>query len=164
MEDGLRLENAVLTQKYRQIDAVEVFHDDIRRTVFFKILSDVDDTRNIGQLGDLSGFLQKVLQTLFEEGDLLIGGSRYQLTDVVVAVDIPVGKVFLDRDASVQRQIPADIGDAEATLTDTVADEYLFVEDGAGLEPIHDRVGDIFFVAVRTIAAVDLIHTGITII
>ena len=133
LKDRLRLKNTVLAQICGQVDAVKVFHDDIRRTVFFKVFSDVDNTRNIGQLRDLSGFLQKVLQAFFEEGNLIVGGCRYQLTDVVVAVDIAVGKVFLDGDASVQRQISADIGDAEAAFSDTVADQYLFVEDGTGL-------------------------------
>ena len=138
LKDRLRLEHTVLPEVYRQINTVEIFHDDVCGAVFFKILSYINDTGDIHQLSDLSGFLQKVFQSLFEEGYLIVGGRRYQLTDIVVTVDISVREVFLDGNTPVERQIPTDIGDTEPTFADTVADQKFLVENGAGLEPVCD--------------------------
>ena len=148
-----------------EVDAVEIIHDDIGGAVGFKVLSDADDTRLTDEFRDFSRFFQKTVLTLGKHRLTALGRGSDILIDGIIAVHITVGKILLDRNAHIERQISADIGDAEAALADTVADKVLVVQYRTGLKPIDGIVRLILFQTMVTYIVVrDLIHTGITII
>ena len=96
---------------------------------------------------------------------LILCGGRDGQIDRVIAIDISVRIILLDRDLDVQRQIAADICNAEAAFAQASADEVFPVKDGSGTEPVYDIA---FFIRRMTMRAKTVLikrfHTIITIL
>ena len=164
VKDLIDSHRAVGVQILIEIDTVKILHDDIRRTVRLKIIANVNDTLFAGEHRDAARLNQKPLFSLFKERALFIGAEGQRAFLVAVAIGIPGGIEFLDRDAHIQRGIAADIGDAEAALADRVANQIFMVENRTGAQMMRRTQAVVFLMTIRTDSRRSLlVHAVITI-
>ena len=133
------VEQPVLARVILERQALDIFHDDIRRVVFLEVVDNVDDTLFIGKGGDVLRLEQKAIHALAEE-ILLIFGDNDFLGELAGAVRGAGGIELLDGDALGQCGMQTDVGDAEAALAQRLADEVPAREQRSGRQVIGLRL------------------------
>ena len=120
---------AALRRVNTQIDAGYVFHDDIRRAVFDEAVLHRHHAGVVVEPRDLLRFAEKAFAS-FKERLLVLPGEHAHGALPLIADHNAGGEVFLDGYRYVQKQIPADIRDAEAALAQRTAHQILSLENG----------------------------------
>ena len=132
-------EYAVLLGIMRKILTLEVLHDDICRTVFFKVIPQGNDVSLADELGKGLGLFQKAVFAYLKgvafhlrsrehgKGHTPVGGAA--------------GVILLDGDLAVKLQIIADIRDAEAACAEHLADKISAVEDSIDRQLVQRVLG-----------------------
>ena len=110
-----------------QRQAVHIFHGQVGRAVFLKIAVDADDpsVSDKGRKG--LGLFQKLF--LAESEVLRLIGGVHLYGDARPARELS-GEVLLDRHALARLVIQRNVGDAEAALSQHMAEDVASVEDG----------------------------------
>ena len=125
------------SQDGAQVMSVQVLHDDIGGVVGFKKVPDRNHARVICKLRQCPGLAEKFLfsfldgihLSLIRDGDLR-GKSHVSAGD-------PTGVIFLDGYPGIQQQIPANVGNAESTLTQRTPDQISAVQFAAGAKVVE---------------------------
>ena len=113
----LPCQRAGLIQPCFQRFAFHEVHDDIGRLVFLKNIPHPHHIGEIVHLGHFSGLFQEHLHTVLPCLPGLLVGIPCQIPGAGIPADLTGGVVFLDGDLPLHGKVPADIGDAEAALT-----------------------------------------------
>ena len=127
--EGLAVGNfpAALFQICFEAHAVNIFHDEIGRAVFFKIVLHRDDIGGALQLGKNFCLLQKPFHAILV---VLLHPSGQ---GHAVAVSVPCGQsgghIFFDGDLDFQSQIIPQIGDAKAADAQNLSHQVSAVQD-----------------------------------
>lgn len=120
---------AALRRVGSQIDTGYVLHDDIRRAVFQKAVFHGHNAGVVVKPRDLLRLAEEAVAPQ-QEGLLVLAGEHIHRVLPLIANNDAGGKVFLDRHGHVQKQIPADIRDAESALAQRTAHQILSLENG----------------------------------
>ena len=112
--------------------ARDVFHHNINRAVRRKSIVNVHHVRQRIHANDGSrlcnGAFFAALETILPIRFIGIGVDRHIRT----AIGQPDRKIFLNRNNAIQKQIPADIGNAETAAAEHLADDILIPKDASG--------------------------------
>ena len=157
----LPCQRAGLIQPCFQRFAFHEVHDDIGRLVFLKNIPHPHHIGEIVHLGHFSGLFQEHLHTVLPCLPGLLVGIPCQIPGAGIPADLTGGVVFLDGDLPFQRDIPADVGDAEAALPQHPADQIFPREDrsyGQGI--FYSRDPPRVEAAVGAGIALNFLHTA----
>ena len=124
---------AVQLRVRAQIDAGDVLHDDIRRSVFQKAVFDGHNADVVVEFRDLLRLAEEAAAPL-QEGFFVLPREHADRVLSLIANDDAGGKIFLNRNRNMQEHIPADVSDAEAALAQRTPHQILPLEDGVGLK------------------------------
>ena len=138
--DGLgHGEGAPALEPFAQGDALGKVHDDVGGVVLVEGLPHPHHPGHGADLGHFPRFFEKALAAGLPLAALLVGGVPMHFVGLgLISGELIQGKILLDGDLELQRQIEAHIGDAEAALSQHAPDQIFAVEDGAGAQGIGD--------------------------
>ena len=114
-----------------KVNALHILHDDVGGIVLLEKVSNVHNTRHIGQLCQGLGFAHKALSAALEQGTGLVFADGDLQRQPAVTGNEAVGVIFLNGHRGVQELIPAKIRDTEAALAQALADHILVVQHRA---------------------------------
>ena len=134
--------------KVLQVDTLHILHDDIRRIVRPKEIMDMNNGWDVPKLRQGPGLSEETLPGAFKKRPAFPAGARHRQRLRAVSAHETVGVVFLHRNRHIQIQVPAQIGDPKAALSQHPSDQVLFPKD----RPHRKLMGQI--IPGRIIAAV----------
>ncbi len=139
------------------------FHDNVGGIIFLKQIQHLHHLKDFTHLGHFPGFLEEHLLAVDPGHSGLLGIIPLQsIAGTGVAAHLPGGIILLDRHLPLQRQIPANIGDAKAALPQDLADQVFTVQDCPGTEGIIQPSAAGIIAAHGTGISPDFLHAAKT--